>query len=139
MTDYSGSLRTLSVIGAAGFVNVAGPLVVGIEPTPPDPPDITPPVVVDVFPAASTAIDRFQSLQLDVTDETALAGVFVFAAFASGVVEVVHDGDAFTATYASSTRTTIEGGYRYTLRRVSGWPSAVTIKIRALDTRGNAA
>jgi hypothetical protein len=134
MADYLGSSIVVDVAGAGGGVNVIGPIVGDI---PPDPPDVDPPEISDVTPTPSTPIDPLQAIAFDVTDNAALARVFVFAVFANGDAEVVHDGHGFARRYATSTREEIEGGFHFDVRRVGGWPSAFVLRVRALDTRGN--
>lgn len=59
---------------------------------------------------------------------------------ATGVTELVHDGDAFRGFYAAtSSRTMIGGGFRFTVLRSGGWPGAPTIQAFAIDHAGNEA
>ena len=52
----------------------------------------------------------------------------------------VHDGDAFRGHYAaSSSRTMIAAGFRYSVLRTGGWPAAPTIQTFAIDRAGNEA
>lgn len=137
MSDYTGSFRT---IGSVPGGPASGGNSVGINRmwSALAEHDTTAPAIASFVPSVSTPIDRFQSLQFDVTDNGALAGVFVYATFSDGTADVIHDGDAFASAYAGSTRTSLEGGFRYVVKRAKGWPSAVMLKVRAIDSRGNA-
>lgn len=98
------------------------------------------PTVENITPAAGSPISSGTTLGFDVVDNVALRRVVVLARFVGGAQDVVHDGDAFAATYArGSTRTAIAGGWRYRIRRVGGWPSSPSILPLAVDTSGNEA
>lgn len=103
------------------------------------PNDDAAPQVTNVAPTPGATLTPDAAFSLDVTDETALARVFLTVAFAaSGVVEVIHDGDAFMPLYApASTRVVIPDGYHYVVRRHGGWPSAPTFHVYATDASGN--
>jgi hypothetical protein len=103
--------------------------------------DVTPPTITIVSPTVGTAITPTTPLIVDVADDVALRRVFVSVAFpARGLEEVVHDGAAFAPVYAdSSSRAVITNGYRYTIVRREGWPSAPTLKVHAIDVTGNEA
>ena len=108
---------------------------------PPAPPaDVTAPVVTLVSPLDGQ-VEPTTAVVFDVTEESTagLCDVFVYAVFAaSGDVEVIHDGDAFTARYlGQSARPAITGGFRYTVRRTGGWPSNPRIRVKAIDRAGN--
>ncbi len=98
--------------------------------------DGQPPLVSLVSPAAG-ALDAATAIVVDVTDQD-LGQVIVAARFESlGVEEVVHQGTRFSAAYAGgSSRAAISGGWRYTIRRGTGWPAAPTIDVYAIDTGG---
>jgi hypothetical protein len=104
-------------------------------------PDTTPPVVSGYSPTVGTPIAATTPLVFDVTEETSIRRILVTVEIPAGRGhEVAHDGDAFTATYASgSTRAPISGGYRYTLLRRGGWSAAPTIHVFAFDSAGNEA
>lgn len=112
-------------------------------PAPPPPPvDATAPAVGNFSPAPGTPIARTGPVSFDVTDDSGdFRRIFVVAFFpATGVTEVVHDGDAFRGFYAaSSARTMIAAGFRYTVLRSGGWPAAPTIQTFAIDRAGNEA
>lgn len=113
-----------------------------LAPPPAPPVDTTPPAVGNFNPAPGTPISKNTSIAFDVTEDSGyLQRVFVVAFFAStGVAEVIHDGDAFRGYYAaSSARTMIASGFRYTVLRSGGWPAAPTIQTFAIDRAGNEA
>lgn len=100
--------------------------------------DTTAPDVALVTPADGSAIARSAPLVIDVTDASDFASIFAWVVYPNGNTEVAYDGEAFTAAFAgSSTRVSISGGYRYTLRRAGGWPAAPTIRVRPVDVAGN--
>lgn len=100
--------------------------------------DTTAPDVALVTPADGSAMARAAPVVIEVTDASALAAIFAWVVYPNGNTEVAYDGEAFTAAFAgSSTRVSISGGYRYTLRRAGGWPAAPTIRVRPVDVAGN--
>lgn len=105
-----------------------------------EPADVVAPVVSNVSPADGATLKSDTAIQFDVTDDSgSLSAVFISARYvSSGEHEVVHDGDQFATRFvALSTRTSISGGYRYTLRRSGGWPAAPNLLVKALDASGN--
>jgi len=111
------------------------------EPPPPEP-DLTPPFVGNFDPPAGTAILKTTPVSFDITEESGEFGrIFVVAFYAAtGVSELIHDGDGFRGYYAAtSSRQVIAGGFRYTVLRSRGWPSAPTIQTFAVDRAGNEA
>ncbi len=146
------NLRLLSsavqayLAGGFGRATAERPLALGYLltlPVPPPPPvDATPPVVGNYDPAPGTPISKTTSVSFDVTEESGAFGrIFVVAFYAdTGVTELIHDGDGFRGFYAAtSSRRAIAGGYRYTVLRTGGWPSAPTIQTFAVDQAGNEA
>ena len=146
------NLRVLSVaLGSyvpgsmlrAGAARLISPGYLLFIPAPPAPPvDATAPTVGNFSPAPGTAIARTGPVSFDVTDESGdFQRIFVVAFFpATGVTEVVHDGDGFRGFYAaSSSRTMIAAGFRYAVLRSGGWPAAPTIQTFAIDRAGNEA
>lgn len=103
-------------------------------------PDVTNPVVTLVSPLTGE-VDTDTPIVFDVTEESVegFCDIFVWANFAAdGSDEVVHTGDAYTARYIGlSSRTAITDGFRYTVRRAGGWPSAPRIQTKAIDRAGN--
>lgn len=99
--------------------------------------EVTPPVVTPVSPVGP-ALSTSTPIVFDVTDNGALGRVVVHAAFAElGLEEVVHNGDRFAPFYAaSSSRTPIDGGWRYSVVRRAGWPSSPVINVIARDAAG---
>lgn len=97
------------------------------------------PVISNVFPAPGTPINRNTPVSFLVTDFDAnLFREFVTARFpGQAVEEVVFDGFLFNSQYSASTRTSIPGGFSYTLRRTGGWSGPPTIRVFAFDQTGN--
>jgi len=101
-----------------------------------------PPEVGGFVPPAGSTIGRNERLQFDVTDNSGeIRRTFVWVSFPETeltVQELVWDGDGFTPDYAAySTRTAIENGWRYSIRRRSGWPaSIVEVRVSAIDPSG---
>lgn len=108
---------------------------------PPSAGDAIPPTVGNFVPASGTPIAKTASVRFDVLDNSGnFARIFLVAAFdESGVQEVIHDGDNFAPYYAHSSRVAIAGGFRFTVSRTTGWPSAPRIRIFPLDASGNQA
>lgn len=102
-----------------------------------------PPVVTNYVPAVGTAIAAADQVQFDVTDdESFFRRIVVSCAFrdSTGIDEVVHDGVNFQGLYvAQSSRQLITGGWRYFVRRSTGWPGAPTFETFAIDHDGNEA
>jgi hypothetical protein len=99
-------------------------------------PVVIPPSPPTVTLLSTSALKRNTPISVSVTDNE-LKKCIVLALFGTnGSYEVVHDGDNFSARYASSARTAITGGYGYAIARVGGWPSAPTIKVVAFDDYG---
>ena len=73
----------------------------------------------------------------DVTDaDEALTDLLISLRHDTGIVELVHDGTAFTAFYsAGSTRTPITDGFRFSIVRVGGWTDA-SVSISAYPFAG---
>ena len=101
-------------------------------------PEDAPPTISNLAPTPGSAISRSDPVFFDVTDDKGgLRRALIAAKFADGSYEVVHDGDAFAAGYASlSTREAITNGFRYRVRRAAGWPSGPTIVPFVVDTSG---
>ena len=102
------------------------------------PADAVPPVVTLVSPASGQVEDS-TPIVVEVTDNVALRRVLVMARFDSlGVEDLVHNGERFAAAYSGdSTRSPIAGGWRYVIRRNSGWRAPVMIDVYAFDTSGS--
>jgi hypothetical protein len=101
--------------------------------------DVTPPIVGNVSPAGGTGIESTQVITFDITDESELAHVAVFASFADGTAEMIHDGDGFRGKYVggANTRSAIAGGFSYSVLRIGGWLQAPTIEYLPIDSSGN--
>jgi hypothetical protein len=110
------------------------------DPTGFGPFDTIAPEVSNVSPAPGVAITAQTPVGLDVTDNAgALRRVLLGVLFtATGITELVHDGDAFVGPYQNaSARDPIAGGFRYSLLRDGGWPSSPTVRVFAFDVAGN--
>jgi hypothetical protein len=93
------------------------------------------PVIGNFSPSVGTPIGRNESVSFDVTDDTGLLRAEIWVTLGIDTF-VVHDGDVFLGAFAISTRSTIAGGFRFTVRRNGGWPSSPTFTIHATDTAG---
>jgi len=103
-------------------------------------PDTSAPVVSNVTPASGTPVDENDPLGFDVTDDSnVFRQTLLHARYPSkSTWEVIHDGIAFAPVFAAgSTRVSIAGGFRYSLRRAGGWPGDPTIYPVAIDRAGN--
>jgi len=98
--------------------------------------DSTPPTIGSYNPTPGTPIHTYRPIAFTVTDNGDLRRVMVIVSYASGAVDVAHDGDAFRGLYFGS-RVAVAGGWRYTVARGGGWPAAPTFEVRAIDTAGN--
>lgn len=99
-----------------------------------------PPVVDNFDPPKGATIERTERISFDVTDDSGLFARILVAVSYDGIgdTDLVHDGDRFTAVYATrSSRVAIPNGYRYTIGHVSGWPSAPRVRIFPVDAEGN--
>ena len=88
-------------------------------------------IITNLQPAPGEAIASDTPITFDVLDPViSTLRVYVWAVFAdTGVVELVHDGENFTTQYSFSSITTITGGRRFSIPRVSGWPSAPELRV----------
>lgn len=113
-------------------------ITVYVEPDIP-PVDSTNPIIGNFVPTIGTSIARTDPIQFDVTDETALASVYITARYEDGTAECVWDHDSFQARFlAGSSRVAITDGYRFVIRRAGGWLSTpIIINIVAVDGGGN--
>ena len=125
----------VTLAGCATFPRVTRAVLVGGSSAGPATP--TPPTVTNVAPANGTIIREFTTLSFDVVDNVALSRVIVLLRYPSlNLEELVHSGGEFTANYAASTRTEIDKGFRYVVRRTGNWPSTPRIVVYAFDTEG---
>ena len=115
-----------------------------VSPVEPDPGVGSPPEIQNVSPNLDSSILPTATVQFDIVDTDGdLFDVVVFAIFAeNGIDEVVHFGSSATAFgqryLQSSTRTAITNGFRYSIKRVGGWPEPPRLRIRAFDEKLNA-
>jgi len=139
MADFAASLHDVSFLSgpmhpAPALVHL-GTLVVTA--------DTTPPTVTVVSPAVGTTISPTDALVIDVEDETSLQTSILMAKYLSAILpspsEVIWDGSSFLYPFTGSTRSSISGGWRYSITRTNGWSSSPTIKIYAVDSEGNEA
>ncbi len=98
--------------------------------------DLTPPVVTVVSPTAGSSISSTQAVVFDVTDNRGTVALNLIYVTTGGNNEVVFD-DVFLSPYTSSARVAITNGFRYTVRRVPGWPSSPTFTVKPVDEAGN--
>lgn len=105
------------------------------------------PVVGNFSPADGGTTTRAGTVRIDVTDDelaAAIAYVKITAQLSDGTVRVVYDGSAADdfgpEVDDGSTRTSITGGYRFTIvYDGEGWPSSsLLFAIRAEDAQGRA-
>lgn len=103
------------------------------------PGDVTAPEVIDIAPPAGTILDPEDPISFSVVDDSgSFARILVAMNFAGQAPEFVHDGDVFVGYYSTrSSRTVVPGGWRYTVSRAGGWPSAPSIRIFPIDSSGN--
>lgn len=128
------ALGTTTITATVGAIVGSVPLTVAAATG-----DVLPPVVGNVLPAGGTGIESTQVITFDITDETELAHVAVFASFADGTAEMIHDGDGFRGKYVggANTRSAIAGGFSYSVLRIGGWLQAPTIEYLPIDSSGN--
>lgn len=120
---------------------------------PDDGSDVTPPTITVVSPTPGvepgqpggfpadydTAKDT--PIVLEVTDLAPGVAYVALLALTGGSEEVVYRRDAFRGLYATgSSLEVIAGGFRFTVRRVGGWPPGeITWDVDAIDGAGNLA
>lgn len=132
---------------AMGSGNIPGGTGGGdVSSQPTDCDDSIPPVVTNFFPPSGSQITSTQRIQFDVTDvgitqDGLFRCLIIVAEYpATGLQELVHDGDVFTNFFIqSSSRHVIPGGFRYSVSRFGGWLSSPTIRVFATDAGGNQA
>jgi hypothetical protein len=99
-----------------------------------------PPFIGHWSPFNGAAIGRLDTIEFDVTDDTGVIATHVVAVYPAGVVEPIWtEAGGFSLLYVrGSGRIPIDGGYRWVLRRTTGWPSqSVRIDVTATDIAGN--
>lgn len=91
------------------------------------------PAVQNVSPASMSTITPTQPITFEVLG--ADTRILISVEFPGLVLtELVHDGDSFTPAYAAtSSRTAIAGGFRYTLLRSPQWPDQIVPRIYAFS------
>lgn len=99
--------------------------------------DAVAPTVSNFSPALGAKLLPNTTVSFDVTDNRSLKLTLLVVRFgASGMTELVHDGTAFRNAY-HGTRAAIPGGWRYSVSRNVGWPSAPTFQVFTIDAAGN--
>jgi len=96
---------------------------------------------VSATPSSGSTIDGAQALQFDLTDSVGLSYQTIFARFPyepTRPCEVIYsEGLGFCSPYSDlSSRSSISGGYRFTVRRMGGWPSDPTIYVDGANSTG---
>lgn len=99
------------------------------------PTDTTAPTITSISPSGGS-ITRTTSTSVDISDETALAKVFIWAEYDDGSTDVVYDGTSFLGIFAAGSSVS---GTTYTVVPASpGYPaSSVILRFMAVDTSGN--
>lgn len=99
--------------------------------------DLNVPTVTLVSPPELTRLRRHDAIVFDVSDANLGYHAIQFIYDDLGIVEGAWDSaDPTLTTLYKVTREAIASGWRYTVRRRSGWPSRPRIRVRATD--GNA-
>ena len=100
----------------------------------------TNPQISIVSPPTGSSISRYDTITFDVTDDLPFRRIMIAASFSgSDVREVIHDGDSFSNRYSreENTRSSISGGYRYTILRNNGWTMNPILTPYAIDVSGS--
>lgn len=93
--------------------------------------------VVVFDPISGSSRTRFQSVDLDITDDVSVVHSVITAEFTDGTYEIVFDGTAYADGYSGSSTTPISGGTTYTVARDGGWLAGLTLRARVLDSDDN--
>jgi len=104
--------------------------------------DIISPVVTYIYPGEFDTLRVADPIIFSTVDLTSnLRRILVAVEIVTtGIQELVHDGLSFTSTYIGrSSRTVIENGFEYVVRRRQGWPTGTQVRVRvwAVDSAGN--
>lgn len=100
--------------------------------------DVTVPAITNLSPAEGSTLATSGAVSFDVTDASGLSLVIVLIEYASGECECAFDGTSFAENFApGSSKTTITNGFTFSIARFGGWRMAPTIRVRAVDTKGN--
>jgi len=96
-------------------------------------------VLVDVVsPAQGSVLVDGEAVTVDVVSPTGAFSAILIALRHGTGYDVVWDGAGFAPRYAAlSTRSVVDCGYRFTLRRTGGWPDAPSLVVVAADDGGN--
>jgi len=95
------------------------------------------PTVTLISPSPGNQLAPNQPVIVDVTDpDSPFRRIFIVAVL-GGVAYLAYDGTWRSGFAAHSSRSTITDGYRFSIRRDSGWTSAVDIEVYPIDDTGN--
>ena len=96
------------------------------------------PVVSNFSPPLGSTIAAQDPIFFDVTDNSGQFKRVLVAIEQGSATELIHDGTSFLEPYdALSSRTNIQGGFRYRVRRSGGWVEDPTGQVFAFDKSGN--
>lgn len=106
----------------------------GVPDPPPEPVD--PPIVTDWDPEIGSTIGRRDEIAFSVLSASELATVIVWVRFDDiRQAALAFDSQTFRDNFTGSVEP-IEGGRRYTLRRMTGWLSPPTVVVHATNCDG---
>jgi len=95
------------------------------------------PTVTLISPAAGNPIAPSTPVVVDVTDPDSPFRRILIVVVLGGVAYLAYDGTWRSGFASFSTRSTITDGYRFSIRRDSGWTSAVDVEVYPFDDTGN--
>jgi len=95
------------------------------------------PIVTLISPANGNQVAPSQPIIVDVTDPDSPFRRIFLVVVLGGVAYLAYDGTWRSGFAAHSSRSTITDGYRFSIRRDSGWTSAVDIEVYPIDDTGN--
>lgn len=103
------------------------------------PNETTAPAISGVSPAEGSTLGQFDPVVFDITDASGIGLAVVLVEYASGECECAYDGSAFTASFenGSSVSVITGDGRRFSIKRFGGWKMAPTVRVKAVDTKGN--
>lgn len=101
--------------------------------------EATSPTVSGVSPVEGSTLGQFDAVVFDITDVSGIGLAVVLVEYASGECECAYDGSSFTASFenASTVETLTGDGRRFSIKRFGGWKMAPTVRVKAVDTKGN--
>jgi len=142
MVDLGGSLYDIGQPSSAfAGTNLGGSLHELTSTAPPAAPGVpTIPAVTLVSPGSGATLAPSTAIVVDVTDPDGFTRILLVVHISppSGSAFLVHDGDNFRAGFEDlSTRTAIANGFRFSIRKNSGWDAATNVEVYSFDTEGN--